>query len=388
MEFIALIIAGIIVIILPIYVTVKNILNILLRKNFTKKRMVFNLVSLVICFLYTFGGFKSYIGSGVHNQSVYLDYDVTTTIKVHNSLTGTPLYHAPIASWSLPTVLTILLLGIVSYLILRLRKKRMSPLITTMLLSCTLICSIYMGWFIVHVAFAHANIDAIPVDISLLIFPINYILCVIKLQIDIINRYKNEHIEKNIYQSEFLNKIICIIYNTENWPLIQFIIVIPVLTIMICILLLFGQRPDEAIRAFFETSDWNLSEFVHQPLPVEYVGHYLCTVSLKGHKKIVKPTRIGIRYGNKIIVNRQLCIANAFEDLIKEKTPRFHYFIRTIYDKYGYPLSKHINKPWQADLIYIIMKPLEWLFLITLYLFDINPENRIAVQYIGSNKII
>ena len=102
---------------------------------------------------------------------------------------------------------------------------------------------------------------------------------------------------------------------------------------------------------------------------------------IKRHKKIVKPTRIGIRYGNKIIVNRQLCIANAFEDLIKEKTPRFHYFIRTIYDKYGYPLSKHINKPWQADLIYIIMKPLEWLFLITLYLFDINPENRIVVQY-------
>ena len=55
---------------------------------------------------------------------------------------------------------------------------------------------------------------------------------------------------------------------------------------------------------------------------------------------------------------------------------------------YGYPLSMHINKPWQADLIYIIMKPLEWLFLITLYLFDVNPENRIAVQYIGSNKII
>ena len=80
-------------------------------------------------------------------------------------------------------------------------------------------------------------------------------------------------------------KIICIIYNTENWPLIQFIIAIPVLTIMICILLLFGQRPDEAIRTFFETSDWNLSEFVHQPIPVEYVWHYLCTVSLKDIKR-------------------------------------------------------------------------------------------------------
>ena len=95
---------------------------------------------------------------------------------------------------------------------------------------------------------------------------------------------------------------------------------------------------------------------------------------------------MGIRRGEKIIVNRQLCIANAFEDLIKEKIPRFHHFIRYIYDKYGYPLSKHINTAVQADITYILMKPLEWIFLITLYLFDKKPENRINLQYIG-NKV-
>jgi hypothetical protein len=93
---------------------------------------------------------------------------------------------------------------------------------------------------------------------------------------------------------------------------------------------------------------------------------------------------VGIRKGEKIIVNRQLCIANAFEDFIQEKTPKFHHFIRYIYDKYGYPLSKHINKAWQADITYILMKPLEWLFLIILYLFDQKPENRIAIQYTGN----
>ncbi len=36
-----------------------------------------------------------------------------------------------------------------------------------------------------------------------------------------------------------------------------------------------------------------------------------------------------------------------------------------------------------ADLIYFLMKPLEWLFLIVLYLVDANPENRIALQYTG-----
>ena len=32
------------------------------------------------------------------------------------------------------------------------------------------------------------------------------------------------------------------------------------------------------------------------------------------------------------------------------------------------------------------MKPLEWIFLIVLYLFDVKPENRIATQYIGNTN--
>ena len=94
---------------------------------------------------------------------------------------------------------------------------------------------------------------------------------------------------------------------------------------------------------------------------------------------------MGIRHGEKIVVNRQLCIANAFENLIEEKTPKFHYFVRYIYDKYGFPLAKHIHKAWQADITYILMKPLEWIFLFVLYMFDKKPENRIATQYIGKN---
>ena len=136
-----------------------------------------------------------------------------------------------------------------------------------------------------------------------------------------------------------------------------------------------------------ETSDWTLSTKISPP-SVTYDAHYLCTVSLRGHKKLVKPIRMGIRRGEKIVVNRQLCVANAFEDLIKEKTPRFHSFIRSVYDKYGYPLSKHINSAFQADIVYIIMKPLEWLFLAALYLFDKKPENRIAPQYIGKKFVL
>ncbi len=115
---------------------------------------------------------------------------------------------------------------------------------------------------------------------------------------------------------------------------------------------------------------------------MEYDVHYLCTVSLRGHKGLVRPIRYGIRRGRRIVVNRQLCIANAFEQLIMERTPTLHRKIRSFYDTYGYPVSKHIRSAWAADVVYVIMKPLECFFLIILYLFDEKPENRIASQYL------
>ncbi|WP_394334798.1 DUF6688 family protein [Niastella vici] len=36
-----------------------------------------------------------------------------------------------------------------------------------------------------------------------------------------------------------------------------------------------------------------------------------------------------------------------------------------------------------CDVVYLLMKPAEWLFLLTLYTFDRKPENRIAKQYIS-----
>ena len=163
-----------------------------------------------------------------------------------------------------------------------------------------------------------------------------------------------------------------------------FIIFIPLLIIFSIVLILFGHSPDAVIKAFTETSDWTFSQRESPPaVLIEQNGHYLFTVAANGHEKIVKPVRMGIRDNSKIVVNRQLCIANAFEQLIEERVPKIHRVIRKNYDRYGYPLSKHINTKFQADIVYILMKPMEWLFLICLYTFDIKPENRIAMQYTG-----
>ena len=75
-------------------------------------------------------------------------------------------------------------------------------------------------------------------------------------------------------------------------------------------------------------------------------------------------------------------MANAFEQLIEERMPGFHRAVRNFYDTYGYPISKHINSAWSADVVYLLMKPLEWVFVFVLYLFDTKPEDRINRQYL------
>ena len=117
-----------------------------------------------------------------------------------------------------------------------------------------------------------------------------------------------------------------------------------------------------------------------------YDEHYLCTVAAGGHRRVVKPIRMGVRHGHPVIVNRQLCIANAFEQILEERMPKIHRRIRHFYDTYGFPVARLIHSPYIADLVYILMKPLEWLFLAVIYAVDTKPENRIAVQYLAKSE--
>lgn len=126
---------------------------------------------------------------------------------------------------------------------------------------------------------------------------------------------------------------------------------------------------------------WLLSQQVSPP-KLPYDGHYLCTVSVQGHRKVVKPFRWGVRGGIRIWVNRQLLVANAFEQILEKRMPRIHKVIRTIYDRYGYPIAKHITTPMSADIVYILMNPFEICFLMVIYLHDAYPENRIIRQYL------
>ena len=290
--------------------------------------------------------------------------------------------HTPIATEMTLTICIFILVAILGYLVLRFAKiNNLSPLVLVLAMSALYIGVIVAGFLICQV------FKISTVNLLLILFPLNVIVIFIKVIKDVIIKWNAEYKDNKrvLKDNKLINLCNKILNNALNWPWLALVFMVPLLGILIGVLAVFGQAPDSVIKAFTETSEWNLST----KLPAQSLesnGHYLCTVAAGGHKEIVKPIRLGRRGGKYIVVNRQLCIANAFEQIIEEKTPKFHYVVRSFYDKYGYPVAKHINSKYTADFVYFLMKPLEWIFLIVIYLFDNKPENRIAIQYLPKKK--
>ena len=186
------------------------------------------------------------------------------------------------------------------------------------------------------------------------------------------DNYVNHRIFKLFLKSKFINK----------FPLL-FVFVFFIIAVMQAFVTLFGQAPNSIIRVFYESCGFLLSE----SQSCYSGGHYLCTVAAHGDKKLVKPFRFGIRDNKKIIINRQLLVANAFENWLEDHCPRTQKKIRNIYDSLQIPVRKWARKRKTANFIYLIMKPLEWVFVFWLYLMDKHPENRIARQYLPIKHI-
>lgn len=287
--------------------------------------------------------------------------------------------HTPINTQCNITILVIIGIGLLGYMVVNLVKlEKMPPLLLVLGMS-----AMYLATGLSIVWGIQVYDTETLMDLYLLLLPCNCVLITARVVSEKVQEWKEiPHEENEKVQKGILGQCSKLLEKSTLWPVLAFVLMIPLLGILIAILVLFGQAPDAVIRAFTQTSDWNLSQRV-APQNVMYDEHYLCTVAAGGHEKVVKPIRLGKRHGHEVIVNRQLCIANAFEQILEERTPRFHKAVRHFYDTCGFPVAKLIRSRYVADLVYFLMKPLEWLFLIVLYLTDAKPENRIAVQYLG-----
>lgn len=341
---------------------------------------------------------------GLYMAAAYILWDLPSYDKPIN-LYGTESAHAPLNLEYGAAVLVFALLGLADYMILRFHKKKLPPLTEVILLGGMyvgmLLCIVFLYQLVMGVHPQPADMSGLVgaadeeylknwkvsldtmdyfIILCLCIVPVLFLVHCVHLMITMMKEQAQEQSAKN-YDNPLMNQVNKLFVKGMGKYLLAVLAMLPLMAILSAVLMLFGQQPDSIILAFTRTSDWILSKEISPP-PVAYDMHYLCTVSLRGHRKLVKPLRYGIRRNEKIVVNRQLCVANAFEQMIQERTPKFHRAVRTFYDNYGYPVSKHIRTAFAADVVYILMKPLEWIFVIALYMVEEKPEDKIASQYL------
>lgn len=322
-------------------------------------------------------------GFGVYLEVLYLELlDILLSAGWEEQLINNEL-HQPVNTDYLPTIITIGALFVVARLVLGLTKTEKTPPLWTVLS----ISALYAGdifAIVFTIQLSNHIFDEDFLALYLFVIPVNMLLLTARIIVAKVKGYKPDASRSHrIFSNPFLQKCADIIEKAEYWPITAFILMWPLLGILLAILCLFGQAPDSIIKAFTETSDFVFST-KESPQNISADEHYLCTVAAGGDRKIVKPLRRGIRHGHEVTVNRQLCVANAFEQELEIHTPRFHRVVRNFYDKYGFPIARLIKKKWVADLVYFIMKPLEWIFVTVIYLTEVHPEDRIAIQYTGA----
>jgi len=274
------------------------------------------------------------------------------------------------------TIYVFILLSVFSFFYSKYKKNILSPVLEVILNSMLLI-GIVLNIFISKQLNSPL---ALAVNVPIIIL---FIFVLIENQKKLVEYLKTNEIGYNNFLEKISWKIL------ESKPIkkipLLFLACLPIITIITAMLILFGQKPDSIIRVFTDTYKHGFSQLDHLCIDAKCGGHYLCSIAANGHKKVVKPERLGVRNGNIIICNRQLLISNAFEELIEEKLPFFHKYIRTQYNKVGVVVHRYydiFNIKIISDFIYFLMKPLELFFLLTLYIFDQKPENRIAKQYL------
>ncbi len=285
------------------------------------------------------------------------------------------------------TIYVIIVLCVTAFLYSSYRRK-IAPPVIEVIVNILILLGIVLNVFIFFQlqtkndsgTLLFAIVGNIPIILAgLIMLADNHKLCMKSIDSNERNYDGLPGIAMQILSSEYFKKL----------PLLL-ILCLPVTIILIAILLLFGQKPDSVIRAFTDTYKHGFSQLDYMCDGVVCPdGHYLCTVAARGHKFIVKPERFGTRHNKIIICNRQLLVANAFEELLQEKVPFIHKTVRRHYDKIGDLVHKYyfiFNYKIVCDIVFLLMKPLEWLFVFALYCFNRNPENKIAQQYLSKQE--
>lgn len=287
----------------------------------------------------------------------------------------------PFQNESIPTAYTLWIVFAIAYFISRYLKKELSPIVISIVSALMVIGLLFTFAICIH--FLPMAVVAVFPGIGLMYLSPFFCFFYLYKEIIRLNKYLKTYLEKqNTTSGHLINAFYYSIQ--QNHLGFVTVLVAPLLLVIQAALFLVGQQPDSVITQFTESCGYLLSKYQDCSCGG---GHYLCSIAANGNKKLVKPMRFGIRANERIVVNRQLLIANAFENWLEEHTPKLHRVIRNAYDACNIPVNEWSKHKRFANVLYILMKPLEWLFLLWLYLFDKKPEDRIAQQYYPKQEL-
>lgn len=283
--------------------------------------------------------------------------------------------YTPLASAHLLTLGTFFTMAFIALLLIWIKEKQLPPIVFVLLSSFILIGIVLSSITLIQVLINNEHNRTF----LFMCMPVVFIATALTIMLRVIKLEANEAAVRR-YSNPTISFLNALAAKVQLLPTATVILMLPIFWIVVLVLTLFGQNSHSITDVFTETSTWYFSHKTHPPY-LDHRGHYLCTVAAYGNSKLVKPLLLGHRHGQVIIVNRQLQIANAFEGLLQHYLPTMHKLIRNFYDKYGYSLSQKISTPVLSNIVYCLMKPLEYFFLIVLYATYSKPESEIRKQY-------
>ena len=109
---------------------------------------------------------------------------------------------------------------------------------------------------------------------------------------------------------------------------------------------------------------WFLCELVcrekFRELPDTPPHCFVVTAALRGHPRLVGAFDARDRRGAARRVNCQLLTFWQFEAAWQQRAPRAHRLFRRAYNRLGPVVAARVQSPFAADLVYLLLKPLEW----------------------------
>jgi hypothetical protein len=107
-------------------------------------------------------------------------------------------------------------------------------------------------------------------------------------------------------------------------------------------------------------------------LPTENPNCFVCSAAARGDARFVGSQPVQLDAVRVTWVNGQMRTFKAFELAMRTTWPRGHAAVRRLYDTIGPRLARPLNAKWCADVVYVALKPCEWIARIILAILGVQ----------------